>query len=492
MSAAARERGNEYLRTAKAEGQASAMRVGRAKDALKCYQEALHSSTSAEEWLSAKKNMVVAQFFILEELMRVDQEKAPKSFSPSTESTFYLMEWLVASFEALRESSKSDAVTEEWKADLDAKFRARCEKVFNILSGMTDSELRYDLLAKITSRCFPFYLKFKSFGASKFFATAVRTILNICVSATSAQQKIDVESENPDHEQDQPEQGDSTNVDSEESRKQLRFALRCLGATDQPMALAEAFLTAPSREELEYQVYLQDLQDLRDSLTHQKSLYESVLLRFEGDRLKNVALGQSEDLDVELILSAVDLYKSSSLVARGIDIEAEAIALSRQGFVWAKVMKNEQLAGEMYRRCLELANTLVPRNMTGRPWYREAVDFVQMQQQRKLVEEMAKDDEKKRPYREKQATEIAAIKKASEKSNVALLEHIYSIHPPKDGTKLGSTAPDDLKKTLRAASISYHPDKSHNKQNGPEWHVLSEEIAKFVNAAYEVLKGVSN
>jgi hypothetical protein len=48
---------------------------------------------------------------------------------------------------------------------------------------------------------------------------------------------------------------------------------------------------------------------------------------------------------------------------------------------------------------------------------------------------------------------------------------------------------ENAKALLRKAVVHYHPDKQHSSRDDERWCVLCEEITKFINNFYEMLKG---
>lgn len=79
------------------------------------------------------------------------------------------------------------------------------------------------------------------------------------------------------------------------------------------------------------------------------------------------------------------------------------------------------------------------------------------------------------------------MKKASEESAQALIDAIYSKHPPKRGEK---SIDSSLKTVIKKALLHYHPDKQDLEVHGLKWIVLSEEITILLNYHFGCMKGV--
>ena len=61
----------------------------------------------------------------------------------------------------------------------------------------------------------------------------------------------------------------------------------------------------------------------------------------------------------------LDWYKKAVLLTRELEVEMEAIALSRIGRVYDKVLKMKSKAKENFRRSIGLALTMLPRTFNS-------------------------------------------------------------------------------------------------------------------------------
>ena len=98
---------------------------------------------------------------------------------------------------------------------------------------------------------------------------------------------------------------------------------------------------------------------------------ESIQARKTGAQLLDWATQQQEELNVDLIWDVIDWYKQATILARELDIEQEAIALSYLGFVYDKVLMLQSRAKAYYMRCLQLAESLKPRTFFTCSWYQD-------------------------------------------------------------------------------------------------------------------------
>ena len=68
-----------------------------------------------------------------------------------------------------------------------------------------------------------------------------------------------------------------------------------------------------------------------------------------------------EDLNFDMVWEVVDCYMEAIVLAKEINIEVEAIALSRLGSVYDKILKDKIRAKTYFTRSIQLAMTLHPR-----------------------------------------------------------------------------------------------------------------------------------
>ena len=76
-----------------------------------------------------------------------------------------------------------------------------------------------------------------------------------------------------------------------------------------------------------------------------------------------------EDLNFEMVWKVVDCYMEAIILAREIDMEVEAIALSRLGSVYDKILKDKFRAKIYFRRSIQLAMSLHPRTFDNEGKY---------------------------------------------------------------------------------------------------------------------------
>jgi len=194
-----------------------------------------------------------------------------------------------------------------------------------------------------------------------------------------------------------------------------------------------------------------------------------------------------DEFEFQMIWSIIDLFHQSILLTREKDIENEALCLSRIGRLFHKVVKLKDKARECYRKCIELALTLTPRNMAGVDWYDEANEALQQLQREDLLYQDKLYEEARQSLLEEHKAILVEIDAASDISATKLLEHIYQTHPPKNPNHVLETpTARTMKKVLLRAVVHYHPDKQ--SEDDPKWKFLCQEITKRINVHYSVFK----
>ncbi|KAJ6644303.1 hypothetical protein Bhyg_09270 [Pseudolycoriella hygida] len=235
-------------------------------------------------------------------------------------------------------------------------------------------------------------------------------------------------------------------------------------------------------------VFTIDIARLNEDITFLKQSCRAVQLRQMADQLFDECVMQSEDLKFEMVWNILDMYKASELHCRDVDIENEALAFSRQGRIFYKILNLRSKAHQYYRASFDLAVTLHPKDMNNVEWFKECKLALEDLQQSKMREEEEKREKERAPYLAQLKPVLDVLKSHSDDA-FKLLKFVYSTHPPKvsfdyDEKKLDSTT---IKKAVLNAIIQYHPDKQ--VEYDMKWRVLSEEITKYLTARYECLKG---
>lgn len=153
-----------------------------------------------------------------------------------------------------------------------------------------------------------------------------------------------------------------------------------------------------------------DISRLDEDVSFLRRSCDSIKLREQGDRLFDDCVMQSEMLNMEMVWNILDIYKASELQSRNVDIENEAIALSRQGRLFSKILNLRSKAHTYYMASFELATALHPKDMTNCDWFRECKMALEEHQKAKVREEEARKANERGPYLEKMKDVLDALK----------------------------------------------------------------------------------
>lgn len=244
---------------------------------------------------------------------------------------------------------------------------------------------------------------------------------------------------------------------------------------------------------------MQEAQTLEKDVFYHTCAAKAVQARVQGDQLLQVALKEEEELNMTLIFEVIDWYKQAVVLAREVEIEQEAIAESRLGVVYDKVLKMTFRAKAYFTHSFELAESLKPRVFTSKDWYKDCTTALKKYQ----------DEARQRDEKEKQKARAAFLAELTEEladigkyktRAVDLIKYVYINYPPKNPSWQKPSADDmkkwqemesdskDYKKLLIKALSVYHPDKVDEKVHGMKWKVLCEEITKMLTNHYEGTK----
>ena len=137
---------------------------------------------------------------------------------------------------------------------------------------------------------------------------------------------------------------------------------------------------------------------------------------------------------MELVWDAVDCYVQSIVLCRGKCLESEAIAHSQLGRLYESIVMNVK-SREHYKFTVDLVIAMAPKNFNSRSWYNQALAGLNKFQQEQRWKETKEKERLRGPILAELKDDLDELKKASAKSSQALLDIIYSKHPPKRGDK---------------------------------------------------------
>lgn len=239
------------------------------------------------------------------------------------------------------------------------------------------------------------------------------------------------------------------------------------------------------------------LESVEQDIVLQMARTESLQLLHIGDELLETHIEDDEDLNMDLIYTVIDNYRQCMVLTRGIEVEVEAIALSRLGKVYDQVLKMKHRARECFQMCINTAHTLAPRNFAMDPWYKLATEILERYQKETLQHQQEEQEKERQQYLKSLEPEMKLLKEAKsdfESDDAGFLLYVYDTFPPKIKFKLPK--PKDvqgkdkkvLKKFFLKAVTYYHPDKQEVEKFGMKWKILCGEITKMLTRIYEAYK----
>lgn len=147
-----------------------------------------------------------------------------------------------------------------------------------------------------------------------------------------------------------------------------------------------------------------------EDISFLKRSCDSINLREQADHLFDTYVMQCEELNFDIVWHILDMYKASQMHCRDIDIENEAIALSRQGRIFYKVLTLKDKAHLYYRASFDLATALYPRDMNKFDWFKDCKLVLEELQKAKLMKEEADREKERAPYLGKMKGILDALK----------------------------------------------------------------------------------
>ena len=246
---------------------------------------------------------------------------------------------------------------------------------------------------------------------------------------------------------------------------------------------------------------------------------------YHGEQGVEQLLHEDEHLDMERAWSVVDSFRAAITAVKDptsshenpnyVCHESAAMGFSHLGRMYEKVIKMEDVANKLYLSAIHHADVVTHTSgatFFNKEWYQTAKKGIEEYRKKRLAFDSAQVAAVREPtliiLKPRLDAILAAMTPFDSKAYRAhaVILFLYKNEPPKEkntGTGVGvpsssSTAEnlvldrddkDAMKKAIRNAVASYHPDKQVNKESGIEWHVLCEEITKHLNNLYEYFKG---
>jgi len=316
----------------------------------------------------------------------------------------------------------------------------------------------------------------------------------------------------------------------------FKDALYCLDEMAYPLGEAERLSSEKKKEKVEpeaeenHLALLDEVRVAREEVTMEKSIADAMRAIEQGGELLTIAVFSDETTNMDLVFEALDWFKNASIMARGFDLEQEAIACHHIGRIFEKIIKLKGRAKEYYMQVMNLTEACKPRTFYGKSWYYDTTTSLKEFQEEAAKRDDVEKQKKRQAHLDLLKDELKLLKDADDKVYAVyeLVDLIIDKFPPKvkakkfkdfDKTDLDhcremeewnfmtskdkegkedpwtkynkdrSSHMSTKKKLLLKFLSDYHPDRNSAKEYGEKWSVLSEEITKHVTRHYESMKG---
>jgi len=437
-----REQGNAIFCSATLDGVGRSLMCSRLKDAISKYNQAKKCSCSEEETVSAAKNIGTAS----KKLTVIMIERKEKT----SDIKYFYNEALRNFDDAYRLSScKSNA----WVDNLLAKFHETVQEMITYYS--TNQEMEFSNMANELESFIPVIQH------------AVHLRCELCVELSNLRFNEGI-----------------TLLGQQDFKGCLYLIREC----HRPVEEARKF-------GCELEPILQEVRILEQDLFLHECVCRSHQARVQGDELLDKYLKDEESLNMGMVWTVVDLYKEAVILTRENDPEAEAIALSRLGSIFDKIIKDKFRAKPYMMRSIQMAMSLHPRTFGSESWFKDARQTLDRYQQEVVRQEDQVWNEERVQYVEELKEELQTMKDKQTEGKTVYLKYVYEKYPPRwKSAKVPDCFPDEScdmqewKPLFKNAVIQYHPDKVDVEAEGKKWKVLCEEIFKILSSFYEMTK----
>ena len=212
----------------------------------------------------------------------------------------------------------------------------------------------------------------------------------------------------------------------------------------------------------------------------------------KGDELYKKGIFNSENIEMDSIFSALDKYREALGIIQGktnkIDIEFEAICLSKIVKILFKVLKNKNI-DEIYQMAMQsvnLAVSLMPKNVNNEKWYIEISDIVQEIRKTKDSNEQKTEQDILEDLKKKKPDVFNEIESQFKKGEISFIKFCLNKYPYDNFTddgKIEENFEKNRKSFLRKMIAKYHPDRldKDTKEEMEKYLIINELVKKLNN-----------
>ena len=213
----------------------------------------------------------------------------------------------------------------------------------------------------------------------------------------------------------------------------------------------------------------------------------------KGDELFEKAIFNSENIDMDSIYLSLDKYREALGIIQGktnkSDIEFEAICLSKIVKISYKILKNKN-NDEIYQMAMQsvnLALSLMPKNVNYEKWYIEVSEIVQEIRDIKDSIEQKNEQEELEEFKKKKPEIFEEIEIQFKKGNLEFIKFCLNKYPINNfsAENVEEKFNQNQSSFLRKMIAKYHPDRlEKNTQEEKEKYLIINELVKKLNNIY--------
>eukprot|EP00340_Litonotus_pictus_P003821 CAMPEP_0170521790 /NCGR_PEP_ID=MMETSP0209-20121228/7165_1 /TAXON_ID=665100 ORGANISM="Litonotus pictus, Strain P1" /NCGR_SAMPLE_ID=MMETSP0209 /ASSEMBLY_ACC=CAM_ASM_000301 /LENGTH=434 /DNA_ID=CAMNT_0010808867 /DNA_START=72 /DNA_END=1376 /DNA_ORIENTATION=+ len=252
---------------------------------------------------------------------------------------------------------------------------------------------------------------------------------------------------------------------------------------------------------------IEEIEDTINSANFFIVRISSYLQVIHGDTCRDKAVFEEEEFDMDLIKDSLDYYRHALMLATSfkyqeglhshssnqtfsVDIELEAICYSKLAHIYYNILKNSFLGEQYSKMSVDLAVTLMPRNLESEEWYRTSSSILQQIRKKREEEEESEKYQKAQKIIQANPTIFDKINSEFTKSIESFMSFVVKTYPPYKDFEFNvdeKCKTGKLSRVLVTLMAKYHPDKITEKDEVKK--VIFEEIFKKLSAKLNLFKG---
>ena len=213
----------------------------------------------------------------------------------------------------------------------------------------------------------------------------------------------------------------------------------------------------------------------------------------KGDELYENGVFNSENIEMDSIFLALDKYREALGIIQGrtnkTDIEFEAICLSKIVKILYKILKNKNndVVYQMAMQSVNLALSLMPKNVNNEKWYIEISEIVQELRQTKSSIEEKSEQEILEELKKNKPEIFDEIENKFNMGQLTFIKFCLNKYPYENFSddNIEENFEKNRKNYLRKMIAKYHPDRlEKNSKEEMEKYLIINELVKKLNSLF--------